>query len=238
MDDWCNRELKTAEGQLCSVIKVIRHKTAVHGAARIVLTNADVSKVDRHVRSIRPHLISDDDTEHLLCLLGGRQLNRFSQRFAKLAEIYGFEQLTATRVRKITATEATLNLTGPDKALVTKQVAHTLATEQQYYEALTGTQHAATAVAAMAKSRRERGNLEGPTGSAAPSATNTVTRSSREVSQPGPSGLQHDKPEESLPSLTWYTECTNTFWSLTKHQPGYRTTQFAMRFGNKAMQTI
>ncbi len=71
MEDWRNRELKTADGKICSVIKVIRHKTAVHGAARIVLTNADVSKVDRYVRSIRPHLISDDETEHLLCLLGG-----------------------------------------------------------------------------------------------------------------------------------------------------------------------
>ncbi len=103
-----------------------------------------------------------------------------------MAEIYGFKQLTATRVRKVAATEATLNLTGPDKALITRQLAHTQATEQQYYEALTGTQHAATAVAAMAKSRKERGSLAGPSPSAAPSL-------------PGPSGLQSDKPEESLP---------------------------------------
>ena len=68
--------------------------------------------------------------------------------------------MTATKVCKIAATEATLTLSGPQAALVTKQLAHTPETDAKFYQAISGPQHAALAVRYLSEGRKSENASE------------------------------------------------------------------------------
>lgn len=150
LDEWEKRS-ETGDGV---VIKVLKHKTGLSGSARVVLTPGDYSKVLAYATTMRLFLDPENKSPYLLCLSGGRQMANFNSRFKTLSQRYGFEPMTATRVRKIAATEAALKLSGPEAALVTKQLSHTPETDAKYYQALTGPQHAAFAVKCLSDTKR------------------------------------------------------------------------------------
>lgn len=66
--------------------------------------------------------------------------------FRVLEKHYGFSHLTSTTMRKITSTEATLNLPGQEAVLVTRQLSHSSQKMAQYYQTLHGAHHAALTV--------------------------------------------------------------------------------------------
>ena len=106
LEEW-GRRTETKDGENVSVvIKVLKHKTGLSGSAKVVLKPADYSKVLAYVTTMRRFLDSQNNSPYLLCLSGGRQLTTFNAWFKTLSKNYGFEHMTATKVRKIAATEA------------------------------------------------------------------------------------------------------------------------------------
>jgi hypothetical protein len=159
LKEW-GRRTETKDGKDVSVvIKVLKHKTGLSGSAKVVLKPADYSKVLAYVTTMRRFLDPQNNSPYLLCLSGGRQLTTFNARLKTLSKNYGFEHMTATKVRKITATEAALKLTGPQAALVSKQLSHTPDTDAKFYQPLSGPQHAALAVSFLSKDKPKKWSL-------------------------------------------------------------------------------
>ena len=154
LDEWEHRkELKEGD-QTSVVISVLKHKTGLSGSARVVLRPGDYSKVLTYATTMRIYLDPENKSQYFLSLTDGRKLQNFNTRFKTLSKRYGFEPMTATKVRKIAATEATLKLSGPQAALVTKQLAHTPDTDAKFYQAISGPQHAALAVKYLSEGRK------------------------------------------------------------------------------------
>ena len=150
------KEVKTGS-DVMTVIRVVEHKTGLSTSAKIVLSPGDFSKLHSYVTCVRPLQDKDNNCPYLLCLSGGKQLNNFHVRFRTLTKRFSLPHLTATRVRKIAATEAALNMSGADAALITRQLSHSVETDVRFYQALSGSHHAATAFHAMEQMRKTKG---------------------------------------------------------------------------------
>jgi hypothetical protein len=81
------------------VIKVLKHKTGFSGRARVAHKSEDYSKVPAYIITMRLFLDPENKCPYLLCLTGGLQLTKFIARFKTLSKKYGFEPMTATKVK-------------------------------------------------------------------------------------------------------------------------------------------
>ncbi len=119
-----------------TVIRVVEHKTELATSAEIVLPPGDLSKLHTYMYAtvVRPSQDKGQTCPYLLCMSGGKQVENLTTRFRTLAKKFALSYLTAMKVRKIAATEAALNLEGPDAILVTRQLSHTADTDINYYQ--------------------------------------------------------------------------------------------------------
>ena len=163
---WCGSYLdeyqnivhhRVHSGEMMHMMQVVHHKTGVSGSAKVVLTQADFSKVNTYVTSRRPQLDPSKVCHNLLCLESiddtSKPITKFSTRFAGLTKRYGLPAFTATTAHKLAATKAAICLDSASASLVTHQMSHCSTTHGRHYELLASTGHAAEAVSLMGKVR-------------------------------------------------------------------------------------
>ena len=93
---------------------------------------------------------------YLFVLCGARQILNLSSCIKTVGAKYGLTLPSASRVRKIGATQVALQLGDSAKVnLVTRQMSHSVNTVAQYYQAIVGNQHATTAYETMTRLRKD-----------------------------------------------------------------------------------
>ena len=144
-----------AGGKDVYVLSVREHKTGVKGAARLMLDASDWPQLKGYVEHVRPLLDPEGKSPHLLLLPGCKQLDNVHHRVKRLGARYGFSAPTATKVRKIGATNVALRCGETEAKLITRQMSHTGHTQAKHYEGIVGTTHAASAFRSMEALRRQ-----------------------------------------------------------------------------------
>ena len=120
------------------LLSVREHKTAVEGYAKLILSTTDYARIVQYKSTVRP--VQDVQCSPLLFILCGAQpLSRLSTRIKRFGERHGRVLPSATRVRKIGATEVAMKMgDSADAHLVTRHMSHSAATETKYYQAIVG----------------------------------------------------------------------------------------------------
>lgn len=166
----CNatlREYETAKvmnqevGKPLVVMSVERHKTSMEGFAKLVLEPLDHARLGQYIHLVRPLQDTQGKSNHLFLLSGSRPITKLSTKLKSLGVKYGLSLPTASRVRKIGATAVALNLGDSTKAhLVTRNMSHSVNTSAQYYQAIVGDSHAATAFETMSQLREDGSEVD------------------------------------------------------------------------------
>ena len=121
------------------IVSVRDHKTALQGYAKLVLSVTDHAWILHYINTVRKLQDVDGLSPLLFLLCGSQRLNNLSQRVKRLGPLFGAVFPNASRVRKIGATEAAMNLGDSTEAqLVTRHLGHSAATESRYYQAIVG----------------------------------------------------------------------------------------------------
>ena len=137
------------------VIKVVNHKTSVHGSAKLLFDSKDWKRLFNYITYIRPRLAGKRVSYRFFVREGGEPVEKVQALMESLAKKFGFKPLSATMGRKIGATEAISHLSAPKTALVTSQMRHTQQTEARHYRAIVVSRHAAWAFNEMEALRKQ-----------------------------------------------------------------------------------
>ena len=139
----------------------------------MVMKKSDHARIFLYVDTVRK-LRDVSQSQYLLLLSGGREINKLSSRLKTVGRRYGQNLPNTSRVRKIGATCVELNLDERDARLVTRQMSHSASTSAAYYQAIVGDKHAAGAFSWMYSLRE--GRHESPTSSTCPSDVCSIPR--------------------------------------------------------------
>ena len=154
MQEYDDRRLKLHNGHEYMIKSVKEHKTGIAESAKLILTSPHFSKLHNYVTKLRP-LLCEDGHEETLLLPGGKPVTHVNNLLQFLGRKYNISVPTATRVRKIGATETARKVSGPTSTLVMNQLSHSVSTDQRYYQAIHGDDEAVEAFHMMENLRKE-----------------------------------------------------------------------------------
>ena len=157
LDEFEQAKLLTKGSPPVYLLSVREHKTAVEGYAKLILSTTDYARIVQYKSTVRP--VQDVQCSPLLFILCGAQpLSRLSTRIKRFGERHGRVLPSATRVRKIGATEVAMKMgDSADAHLVTRHMSHSAATETKYYQAIVGDKHSHRAYQLMEGLRSDEG---------------------------------------------------------------------------------
>lgn len=148
------RLVQDSSGNKTIVIRVLKHKTALSGPAKLVVDFQHIEKLLTYVSVVRPFLDPEGRSPLLLVRQGGIPLTQTSRHIREMGKKLKFVTPTATRARKVGGTATHKGATGAEHRLITKQLSHSRQVHEQYYEAITSTSDAAKAFQAMERLRK------------------------------------------------------------------------------------
>ena len=127
------------------IIRVVNHKTGIHGSAKLVFSKLDYQCLQKYFKYIRPILVGNKLTERLFVKEGGEGIKKVQGIIESMAKQFGFKPITSTLTRKIVATNAIQKLPSQAATLVTSQMRHSVQTDARHYRAIIGRAHASDA---------------------------------------------------------------------------------------------
>ena len=130
------------------VIRVMKHKTALSGPAKLAVDFRHIEKLLTYVDVVRPILDPEGRSPLLLVRQGGISLTQTSRRIREMGKKLKFVTPTATRARTIGGTVTHKKANGAE------QLSHSREVHAKYYEAITSTSDAAKAFQVMERLRK------------------------------------------------------------------------------------
>ena len=143
------RLVEDDSGSKTIVIRVMKHKTALSGPAKLVVDFRHIEKLLTYVDVVRPILDPEGKSSLLFVRQGGIPLTQTSQRIREMGEKLKYVTPTAIRARMIGGTVTHKKATGAEHRLITKQLSHNCKVLAKYYEAITSTSDATKAFQVM-----------------------------------------------------------------------------------------
>ncbi len=138
MEEFCNSKTVVEEGgRDLYLMRVLQHKTARQGPARLVMTPREHRSISQYVQCVRPLLDPTNMRDKVFLLPGPRPLCQVTRRMQTVGKRYGITVLTPTRLSKKGATAVVKNRTDAEVTLIAEQMSHSRATVVKCYQYLT-----------------------------------------------------------------------------------------------------
>ena len=128
------------------MINVHEHKTGEKATTKLLVSETDKQKVDTYLKDIRPYYDPNNISDKLLVLPEGKPFKN------------GDYISILSQMGKLGATATALGASPDTRALICKQMSHSMETEQRYYVGRFSDNHAAQAFRIMENLRSSSGN--------------------------------------------------------------------------------